>query len=333
MIIHRNITLTFIILCLSIFIASCDRQTDITSVGDSLPPGVPENVTITDAFDGEVWIRWSKNVEVDFDYYSVYRKDNDSSDFILLEKRFTNSYYDDSLAYDQTYTYAITATDEYGNESNLSDTLKAKPINIYTPYPPRRVNINARNWNGEKYVFLSWDTYLPESDVIGYEIFRSDSAGFEPDSAHYICFTEKTAFSDTSAPELYKEYFYKIRTIDKGELKSSFTDEVSDLILPVPEIIAPVDNAETIFFTEFLILALNMPAQYEIVIQENPLTQDIWRNSLFSDTVEDTLAISVFDAYLSARTTYYWRVITYTNGNDSPNSISKPYQFIITDWF
>lgn len=313
------------IIFLSLIQFSCERPIDATQSDDGIPPAVPTGVQITYASDGEILIEWNSNTEGDLKGYNVYRK-TEGSDYTFLT--FTNNSYwlDDSLSYSVEYFYKITAIDIWGEESQSSDVVSAAPINRYNPQRPRYVSINARNWEGNKSIFLSWEIGA-ESDIKGYNIYRSLISDFTADSLTLVGFTTSFEFTDTSANQIYINYHYKIRTVDKGDLLSSESSVVSDQIFEIAEQIFPKNNLLTNYFEEFSIQAIAIPADYRIVVQTNEYFGELWSKDFYSDIINDTLQVTFNPPSLYPYTDYFWRVITYSNNSSGPNSISPLHKF------
>jgi hypothetical protein len=314
------------VIIIIIFIQSCERPTE--STGDpGIPPAVPTGLIIFYASDGEITIDWRNNSEPDVKGYNVYRRTASTE---LVNIGFTQSsfFFDDSLYYDTTYYYRVSAVSIWNRESDLSDEVSAAPINRFSPRRPLWVQINARNWEGEKSVFLNW-WRNEESDVAGYNIYRSTNPSFISDSSSFIGFTSSINFADTFQLSLYTNYYYKIKAVDKGGLLSEDSETKQDFILDIPEIIFPQDNSEVNFFTDFLILALDIPAAYRITVQTNPFFDEIWNSTIETNVINDTLKIRFNPPYLETGRIYYWRVSTYSGNSQDPNSISGLFSFIL----
>ena len=321
----KKIILIFSILLLSLI--SCNRPVEIDNSNDYIPPTVPTNVNIYYAFDGEIGIEWDSNPELDLNGYNVYRK-TDSTSYKLISFTTDNYYVDDSLDYNTIYYYEITAVDNSGLESSASSEVSAKPLNFYTPYPPQNITINARNWEDSVSIYLSW---IPsgETDISGYNIYRSIISSFTPDTSTLLTFTKNNYYSDTSGLTFYTSYYYKIKALDKGGLISNESPEVNDEIFEIPELIFPKNNSSVSYFGNFTIKAIKVPATYEVVLQTNEYFGEIWSNTISSTITNDTLNIAFNINYIDANTLYYWRVITFSQDNSEPNSISMLYKFMI----
>ncbi len=247
--------LTIITFFAFIIFYGCERPTNLNQSDDGIPPAVPVNLQIYFAGDGEISLDWIQNYESDLKGYNIYRSLNDSSYSFLSFT--TNTYFDDdSLDYNQTYYYKITAVDIYGRESSLSSKISAKPENKNPPIKIRYPYINARNWEGKIEIYLSWDRN-PESDIKGYFIYRNNKNAFTADSTNLIGFTRNVFFNDTSELVFYHEYYYKIKAVDKGNITGTSSDEISDHILEIPGIVYPKDNSSVPFFEYFTIKTIS----------------------------------------------------------------------------
>jgi fibronectin type 3 domain-containing protein len=318
-----NISLVLLIL---VSLTGCERNVPSDVTGDGLPPAVPVNVRVYSAYDGEIQLIWQANAEVDLKGYKIYRS-TDSTNFMYIDYSDQNYYLDDSLDYSTKYFYRITAVDIENRESEPSSVVSAVPKNIYEPYAPRFPAINARNWIGDISVYLTWDPGY-ETDIAGFYIYRSTVAGFIPDSSTRVGFTPNSSYSDTLGLSLLTTYYYKIVAVDKGNLRSNPSSEVSDLILPMADIVYPVGNVKTNILT-FKFIAIQVPATYEISLQTNPFFGEIWSKEISSNTVNDTISVNFDGNYINYDVNYYWRVSTYTAGGSNPNSISPLYNFLI----
>jgi hypothetical protein len=308
------------IFLLPLIYLGCDRTNEIIE-DPGIPPAVPAGLRIFYATDGEIIIDWNSNSEPDVKGYNIYRRTESNAEVKIAFVN-DNYFFDDSLEYNTTYYYKITAVNLWDRESDFSNEVSAKPENRNNPDKPIGLRINARNWEGELSVYIYW-LKNEESDVEGYNIYRSISPDFAPDSTNFIGFTSTANFSDTTSLNFYTNYYYKIRAKDKGGLLSNASDVVNDLIFEIPEIIFPVDSSTVEFFEEFIIKTINTPAKYRIGLQTNKFFGEIWNTIVSSTIVNDTLKISFDPPLLQVNKTYYWRISTYSPNSSDPNSISK----------
>jgi hypothetical protein len=317
----------FIIICL--LSAGCEREINVNNTGSGIPPAVPVGLRVDYASDGFISISWQSNPEPDLKGYNVYRSVN-KSNFVLALFTTDNFYYDDSLDYQSIYSYKISAVNTSNIESRLSDSVFAKPVNLYAPTAPAQFtfNINAKNELGKKSVALSWNANQ-ESDVAWYYVYRSTNQTFNADSSTFIGKSFIPVYTDTVNLTLYTNYYYKLRAVDKGGLQSTDSRVVQDMIYGIPDLIFPLNNSMVNYFSRFAIKTLTMPADYKIIVQTNPYFGEIWETDVNTSQVNDTLYINFTGSFLNSNVPYYWRVAAYSPNSSSPNSISPLYQFTI----
>lgn len=314
------------IVILSLFFAGCERTISGDDWNDNLPPAIPIDLFLFKASDGEIVIEWRKNSERDFSHYNIYRALNDTSSFSFLKKTNQNYFFDDSLFYDTTYFYNITAVDRYNMESSRSQIISALPINRYKPNAPRFVEINGRNWLGEESVYLSWEPNY-ETDVKNYYIYRSDAAAFNIDSSLLIGISHTIHYNDTSSLQIGKKYFYKITAVDNGGFESVPSGEVSDLVLPLADGIFPRGEVTVEGLLEFVVAPFPYACTIKIIVQENEFFGETWSKEISHTGGVDTIRLEANDFYMQRNKNYYWRIVTSSSEYFTPNSISSAIQF------
>lgn len=315
-------------LFLSLIIISCERETIIDPGDDGLGPAVPANFGIFGARDGEVGIEWILNSDAR-DRYIIYRSINNQNNFIQIDSTYEEFYVDDSLDYDTTYFYRITARDIFNRESLPTKIVSAQPKNVQAPRAPLSIDINARNWNNSVYIYLNWYSSV-STDVLGYEIYRDTFENFSVDSTKLIGFTNSLFYIDASNLELLQTYYYKIKAVDKGELKSNPSFEVQDYILNSPEIIFPLNNSETSHFNDVQFKTSSKPANYKIVFQTNEFFGTVHEVNFYTDKTDQIISVPVVSLELfTPFKKYYWRVLTYSVNSTDPNSFTDLYSFTI----
>lgn len=306
---------------------SCTRESTTEPINDGIPPIPPSSLQVYYSTDGEVGIEWSKNNEPGIKGYNVYMSKNDSISFTFIHFTSSNYFKKNKLEYDTVYYFAVTAVDIFNEESGFSNIVSAQPKNYYIPGPPNRLTINARNWNDSISVYLTW--YPPyDTDLLGYNIYRSMIQGFVVDSTNNIGFTKNNFFSDTSGLKILTEYYYIIKSVDKGFYHSRATNEISDIIHDAPELIFPSDKSELDYFSEFKFRSISLPTKYMIVVQRTPWVDVAAQKEFLSNIIKNEISVNLDMYYIEPYKTYFWLVATYSKSSD-PNSISKMYSFTI----
>lgn len=317
-------TFLFIVL----FIYGCQRDAAVVEPDTGLPPAVPSGLQVVAAHDGSVLIDWRPNAEPNLKGYYVYRGVNDSVNLKKVLFTTDSYFYDDSLSYDSTYYYRVSASDKSDKESRQTSFVRARPININAPRAVTTLEVNARNWLDSVSVFLKWEPNT-EGDIAGYQVYRGESEDFTPESANLIGTAGGSSFLDTHELKPYVTYFYKLITVDKGGLKSAPGNEVSDMILGIPEALFPANGSLVNYFDNFIIKGISLPAHYKIIVQSNQYFGEIWSSEFDGGTAEDSIRVKIDNVQLNPNTVYYWRIITYSNNSGEPNSISALYNFTI----
>ena len=85
----------------------------------SLPPAAPQELTAY-AKDGQATLSWDPNTEPDLNGYRVYRSSGTGTSNLLAALPATQTVYTDSVAYNQSFSYSVTALDQDGLESQPS---------------------------------------------------------------------------------------------------------------------------------------------------------------------------------------------------------------------
>ena len=119
--IYRSITAFLCIITLFCLILGCGSEDETPVQADTEPPATPRGVkSITG--DGQVIVEWFPNGEADLAGYDIWRDDNGDEEFDLLAEVSADSsaFVDEEVINGRTYSYAISAVDYDGNESDLS---------------------------------------------------------------------------------------------------------------------------------------------------------------------------------------------------------------------
>lgn len=165
---------------------------------------VPDDLSITVESNTELTLDW-KYFSNDTASFEVYRSDNDSVGFIVIDTvRWGNfSYTDQNLSTGQKYYYKLKAFNSFGS-SSFSSTVQAIPG--IAPETPYNLNIVI----GENNLFLSWEAKGDSS--VSFAVYRSDAAA---NNFEIINTTSWGNFTYTDQNLVNgQEYFYKIRAFN-----------------------------------------------------------------------------------------------------------------------
>ncbi len=311
-----------------ITLISCKRDLVTEVVNDGIPPNIPVGLTVVFAVDGEVKIEWQRNNEAGIDGYNIYKAINDTMNFLKTGFTKDNFFYDDSLEYDTTYFYRVTATDIFGLESKPSIIVSAKPVNKYKPLRVREPEINARNWTDTIKIVLNWKP-SGETDIKNYLIYRSDKPGFDISSKTLLDSSVSFTYSDTTNIKILKQYFYKIVAQDKGGLTSRSSAELTDKVLDKPLPVFPAPNDTVDYFGEFKIKTAGAAARYKLIVKTNPFTGTIFEKDFSSNLGHTQISVPASNLVMDTYKTYYWQIFTFTVNDFNPNSISELSKFTI----
>lgn len=121
---------------------------------DTVKPEKVKNVECN-TIENQIEIKWDDYEDERISCYKIFRKTEDSEEYELIKvndssNRYSN-YFDRNIEPGKTYSYKVSAVDEAGNESDLSDectgTVESdiKNPEIYNVYPESGLSLNSRN--------------------------------------------------------------------------------------------------------------------------------------------------------------------------------------------
>lgn len=316
------ITKSLIFILLSLMLLSC---TEVIAPEDVTPPDTPANFTLLGGGDGQVRLRWTKNLEPDFDYYRLYRSVNNTNSFSVLVQLTQVEYLDRFLEYDSTYYYYLTALDKAKNESDPTFIIEVQPLNVAAPQPPMFLVASGLNNPLQSTLQMNLTWTPPDiGDLLRYRIFRSNDSDFVANASTLIDSTTIATFSDRSVPTNLK-YFYKVVAIDKGYKESLPSKSSGDLILSSPSLIAPANQTR---FTDPKIFdwdAVNDAVAYVVFVGRAPFADVVWNSAKTTNT-----EIQYNGPTLTSSQVYYWWVGAYSrnkivleNGTEIPSQVNS----------
>jgi hypothetical protein len=166
--------------------------------------------------------------------YNVYRRVEDgkpAGELLNPEPVSDTSFTDKSFEYEEEYAYIVRALSQGANgliESADSEPLKFEPVDSFAPAAPESVSIASANIT----ISLFWPS-SPEPDVIGYNIYRAESASaadgdwpkLNPQPIATTTFHDDKVVTD-------KKYYYRITAIDRFKNESAPSRVVSETAHP-----------------------------------------------------------------------------------------------------
>jgi parallel beta-helix repeat protein len=209
-----------------------------TTTLDITPPLQPTGLVATGVSATEIHLFWDSNTENDLEGYLIYMKDlsaGGAANFyliqIILGPNTTLSV--KNLEEENTYQFKIKAFDEVPNNSSFSLTAEGTTLDETPPVTPTGLFISKST---KESLSLRWDKN-PDSDVVGYNIFRrkSNIIKFQQINNEPI---DDTKYMDSGLRE-NTEYYYKITAVDEANLQSDFSKVASGKTLRIefpPEI-------------------------------------------------------------------------------------------------
>lgn len=310
------------LLCL-LFLFSC-RENEITFYEDNYVPQIPMGFKVYAAFDGQVGLQWIPNNSTD--YYLIYRSVNDTINFSFYKSTNEKFFVDTQLEYNFTYYYKLKAMNKNLKESGFTKIVSAKPENIYYPTRPIVESITPQNINGGLSINLKW-TQLYDTDISYYEIYR-DTTEFFYNMDEVYKKINTTFFEDKTNLKVLQNYYYKIKAVDKGGLKSQATLAVTTKIPDLPIQIYPSNNDTIYKLSEIKFITCSLPAIYKIAIYDFNTDTLINETSLNSSKIKEEVTIPM-SLNLSNAKKYKWRILAFLPNSTEANCITDFYTFTL----
>jgi hypothetical protein len=201
---------------------------------DTTPPSAPTNLTASVTGDS-VALSWTASTDdVGVTGYSVYRGTTAGFTVDAGSKiaDVTDASYTDSFRPVGTWFYKVKARDAAGNASDPSAAAQADVLDQANPSAPTNL---AATVTGDS-VGLTWTASTDNVGVIGYAVYRGDTAGFTVDAGSKIADVTDPSYSDSARP--VGTWYYKVRAADAAGNLSNPSDEVSGTVTP-PDTVPP----------------------------------------------------------------------------------------------
>lgn len=186
------------------------------------PPSGPNNVRITDMFNGNsLKLEWSPPAVPNIAYFRIYRRLSGSQEFLIIADRLRESAFTDiGLEADKIYEYAVKAVSTAGIESTNSPVSAAATLDQTPPGSPLNFQIDDTERGGE--LKLAWQN--PNSpDLRAIRIYRSSNGGRGVIVAEVP--NRATSYLDSNL-EVGRQYLYTLTAVDKAGLESQPTSQL-----------------------------------------------------------------------------------------------------------
>jgi len=207
---------------------------------DTVPPSAPAAPQLYPGHCGGLYVVWSANPPADETAYYRLRYGTAPDELDGQRAVDGTQYYLSGLLDGVRYYVALQAIDPAGNQSELGAASSAVTENTNVPEAPLDFTVAT---GADGYLQLSWqevttnegstvgDPYSPlVRDLVGYRIYRDDSAGFVPGSGNRIAdesdvpATPTPAFVDRQTVSC-RDYYYLVRAVDRCGTESQSSAE------------------------------------------------------------------------------------------------------------
>ena len=327
----KRLKFAWIVVVIGLWHCGDDGEKGSSPVATVDPPQVPRALSVERIGDGEVWLNWQAAEGEDEVLYVVYRSVGDDA-AVAIDSTFQTRYKDQGLQYELEYTYRVTAING-GGESEPSNAVSGQPLNSLTPQVPTAVRAVAHHLEvlGQLDITLDWSEN-PETDLVGYRVYRSTAAGFTPSVEHLLMQVSGPGFIDEEI-EVGTVYYYRITAIDGGGKESNASEEVGDVALPSPVLLVPVAGEETAAPLTFTWNRLPEARAFRVIVttslisgevSDMPLTSDT--TAVFTGRIKEGRLVS-----LEPGQVYYWKVVASTHAEGIENSVSRVESFKVAE--
>ena len=278
----KRLKFAWIVVVVGLWHCGGDGEKGSSPVATVDPPQVPRALSVERIGDGEVWLNWQAAEGEDEVLYVVYRSVGDDA-AVAIDSTFQTRYKDQGLQYELEYTYRVTAING-GGESEPSNAVSGQPLNSLTPQVPTAVRAVAHHLEvlGQLDITLDWSEN-PETDLVGYRVYRSTAAGFTPSVEHLLMQVSGPGFIDEEI-EVGTVYYYRITAIDGGGKESNASEEVGDVALPSPVLLVPVAGEETAAPLTFTWNRLPEARAFRVIVTTSLISGEVSDMPLTSDT-------------------------------------------------
>lgn len=249
-------------------LSGLSAQASATPIGDTTAPAAPTGLAAA-AGDNRVDLTWNANGESDLDGYHVYSVAGGTYTQLTTAPISATSYADTGLSAGVSYSYAVSAVDNSGNESPTSAVVSATPTQPSGGPPAAPSGIAADAQPGQ--IIVTWDAGS-EPDISNYEVWRA-----EPGTG-WTLVAEPTSnsYSDTDVIA-GNYYYYLLRAVSPGGTSNWSSSALAQAVAgqPILEKVLLV-NAHYAGYTTYL-------SAYTDALDAMAAPYDIWTLSTDGD--------------------------------------------------
>ncbi len=271
------------------------------------------------AYDGYIFLDWTKNTDSDFARYELYRSQLNGSLGTLIHTTniVTDTLYtDNNLSENSTYYYTLVVY----NTGNLSS--NSNVFTVQTEGNPPTPGILYGEYNEN--VYLTW-TQNQDADFARYELYRADSENSPGNRIFTTSIVTELAFADDSI-SAGGSYYYTLFVFDTQGLSAG--SNVYHVNIPSDSIQASTLKLISIGFDKAILSWDQYP---------NP---DFEKYELYRSYSENTIGEMIFSSFASNQTaftddsvsqgvTYYYSLVVYNNSGLSATSNILPVEIPI----
>ncbi len=187
---------------------------------DTIPPSIPTGLSVVSVSETTIELTWDANAESDLKSYNVKRSTQQGGSYEIIATSVTSSYTDTNLTTETTYYYVVSAIDHSSNESDDSQEVSAKTLQVMPPSAPTGLTATVMASNR---IDLDWNENT-ETDFASYKVKRSTTPG-----GAYTVIAENLTSGNYSDTGLSAEttYYYVVIAVDKSNNESENSDEIS----------------------------------------------------------------------------------------------------------
>ena len=203
-------------------------------VTDGEAPSAPANVA-ADVSGSDVSVTWDASTDdVGVTGYTVHR--GDSAGFTPDGSTEVGDVDGSTLSFEETsvpagaWFYRVVAGDAAGNASSSDPAVEAVVADEEAPSAPSNVQTSVTG----NTVTVTWDASSDNVGVTGYEVHRSDSAGFVPDGSTLLGGTGGATVSYADQDVAVGSWFYRVVALDAAGSSAVSDPAVEAVVADVP---------------------------------------------------------------------------------------------------